>query len=168
MKYLKCMAFFMLIFSIDVNTEGNCPPGQYPIGGQGAVGCAPIPQDNPQPQQPRASGEWLKTWGAVAYDSADDVGVSTGKLSKADAVNDALEKCENSSGHKCHVISAYENQCVAVAEPAKIGSSVTIAASGPSLGETSNRAVTECEKKNAGSECRIGYTDCTKQIFQRF
>lgn len=23
--------------------EGRCPPGQYPVGGQGAGGCAPIP-----------------------------------------------------------------------------------------------------------------------------
>lgn len=26
--------------------EGNCPPGFYPIGGQGVQGCAPIPGAN--------------------------------------------------------------------------------------------------------------------------
>ncbi|TGS15267.1 DUF4189 domain-containing protein, partial [Mesorhizobium sp. M1C.F.Ca.ET.187.01.1.1] len=25
------------------SAEGRCPPGQYPIGGQGVGGCAPIP-----------------------------------------------------------------------------------------------------------------------------
>ncbi|WP_082065237.1 DUF4189 domain-containing protein [Xanthomonas sp. MUS 060] len=169
MKYLTCMAFFMLIFSIDANAEGNCPPGQYPIGGQGAVGCAPIPQDIPETQKARPAGKWLKTWGAVADDGADDVGVSSDKISKNEAENEAVEKCQGASKHKCHVIHTYENQCVAVAEPAqKKGDFIRNVASGPSVNEISSRATYNCEKDNATTRCNIIYTNCTKQIFQRF
>ena len=52
--------------------EGNCPPGYYPIGGQGARGCAPIPSGAPSStssggisELPANSptGRWIKTWG---------------------------------------------------------------------------------------------------------
>lgn len=31
------------VFQSAAFAEGGCPPGQYPIGGQGVQGCAPIP-----------------------------------------------------------------------------------------------------------------------------
>lgn len=39
------LAVFVLLtlVSFSAFAEGACPPGQYPIGGQGVVGCAPIP-----------------------------------------------------------------------------------------------------------------------------
>lgn len=46
--------------------EGACPPGQYPIGGQGVQGCAPIPQSGAGGGSgPRPTGRWIKTWGAI-------------------------------------------------------------------------------------------------------
>ncbi|WP_080929765.1 DUF4189 domain-containing protein [Xanthomonas albilineans] len=169
MKRATYMATLILIFSMDASAEGGCPPGQLPAQSNGSMAsCVPIPRDNPEPQQPRPTGKWLKTWGALADDGAENVGVSSGKLSKAEAENDAIKQCESSSKYNCHVISTYENQCVAVAEPNHLGHIIRSIASGPSLDETSNRAIADCQKKNSVSECKIGYADCTKQIFQRF
>ncbi|WP_082061850.1 DUF4189 domain-containing protein [Xanthomonas sp. GPE 39] len=168
---MRCMVYIfcaILLMSFDANAEGNCPPGQYPIGGQGAVGCAPIPQDNLEPQQPRPAGKWLKTWGALAANDGDDFGVSTGKLKKADAENDAINNCERETKKKCSVVHVYENQCVAVAEPNRRGDIIRSIESGPSLDEISSRAIMSCQRRNPGSECSVAYTDCTKQIFQRF
>lgn len=49
--------------------EGNCPPGYYPIGGQGARGCAPIPggatgsTGSSEIRLATPTGKWTKTWG---------------------------------------------------------------------------------------------------------
>ncbi|WP_080929706.1 DUF4189 domain-containing protein [Xanthomonas albilineans] len=169
MRYIAYIFSLTLLFSMNANAEGGCPPGQLPAQSNGSMAsCVPIPQDNPQPQQPRPTGKWLKTWGAVAADTGDDFGLSTGKLSKAEAENDALEKCESSNNGRCKIIRTYENQCIAIAEPDRRGHAVTNIESGPSLEEISNRAIANCKKDNPGSECKVGYTDCTKQIFQRF
>ncbi|WP_084818923.1 DUF4189 domain-containing protein [Xanthomonas albilineans] len=169
MKNAAFLAITMLLFSMNAYAEGGCPPGQLPAQSNGNMAsCVPIPQDNPVQQPPRPTGKWLKTWGALAADDGDDFGISTGKMSKADAENDALINCERGIEKKCHVIQAYENQCVAVAEPQKRGNVIRSIESGPSVDEISNRAIINCEKKNPGSKCTIGYTDCTKQIFQRF
>ncbi|KAF1028257.1 MAG: hypothetical protein GAK29_00137 [Acinetobacter bereziniae] len=44
-KYLLSV-FSLLMFSSLSHlawAEGNCPQGMYPVGGQGVMGCAPIP-----------------------------------------------------------------------------------------------------------------------------
>ncbi|PPU93634.1 DUF4189 domain-containing protein [Xanthomonas albilineans] len=169
MKYVSFMAFSIFIFSFNASAEGGCPPGQLPAQSNGSMSsCVPIPQDSPEPQQPRPTGKWLKTWGAIAGDDGDDFGVSTGKLNKISAENEALENCQRGIEKKCHIIQSYENQCAAVAEPNKKGAITRSITSGPSLEETSDRAKEDCQKKNPGSQCTIGYSNCTKQIFQRF
>lgn len=51
--------------------EGNCPPGYYPIGGQGARGCAPIPggatgsTGSSEIRLATPTGKWTKTWGQL-------------------------------------------------------------------------------------------------------
>lgn len=46
------LALFTLVvfggwgFMENAAKEGNCPPGFFPIGGQGVQGCAPIPGAN--------------------------------------------------------------------------------------------------------------------------
>lgn len=48
--------------------EGRCPPGQFPVGGQGMEGCAPIPGGGGDsgPAAPVPTGEWEMRWGAIA------------------------------------------------------------------------------------------------------
>jgi len=82
------MKFWLVMFALlggsltasDVYAEGNCPPGYYPIGGQGVQGCAPISSQPAAGQgasvpapPPRPSGEWIKTWGALAQSPASDL-----------------------------------------------------------------------------------------------
>jgi hypothetical protein len=86
-----CMGGLMVLVSVwpfHAVAEGGCPPGMYPIGGQGVQGCAPIPgasgassQQLPAPL-PRPTGRWHKTWGAMAIGRDGDTGVSKGKDSK--------------------------------------------------------------------------------------
>lgn len=40
---LISLTLFSLTMSGVAHAEGNCPPGYYPVGGQGVQGCAPIP-----------------------------------------------------------------------------------------------------------------------------
>jgi len=67
-----CTLGFAFLGAHVAYAEGGCPPGSYPIGGQGVQGCAPIPgagggvsQQSPSPR-PRPLGEWIRTWGGVA------------------------------------------------------------------------------------------------------
>lgn len=168
MKILALFALPILLATSSNTYAQGCPVGQYQIGGQGAVACAPIPQGNSIQQEPRPSGEWIKTWGAVASDGADNLGVSTGKLKKSEAEQDALVKCERESKGKCHVVSSYKNQCVAVAEPNRIGSITRSVARGPSIEVAGQDAMLDCPKKNSGSDCKVIYTACTDQIFRKF
>ncbi|WP_460198764.1 hypothetical protein ACE15N_16845 [Xanthomonas campestris pv. passiflorae] len=79
---LPLVFFYVLLIPMDGWAQG-CPVGQYQIGGQGAVACAPIPQGNSIQQETRPSGKWIKTWGAIARDDdGGNLGVSTGALEK--------------------------------------------------------------------------------------
>lgn len=90
--------------------EGRCPPGQYPIGGQGAGGCAPIPASQGEGSSgPRAIGKWIKTWGALSRSVVTgDVGASVGKRSKAEAVAEAQSRCATCGAKDCSVGITYK------------------------------------------------------------
>ncbi len=44
-KYLLSICSLLMFSSLShlAWAEGNCPQGMYPVGGQGVMGCAPIP-----------------------------------------------------------------------------------------------------------------------------
>ncbi|PPT73362.1 hypothetical protein XaplCFBP3122_20810 [Xanthomonas arboricola pv. populi] len=167
MNYFSISAFSILLLSSGVWAQG-CPPGQYQIGGQGAIACAPIPQGNPVEQPPRPSGKWIETWGAIAGDGNENLGVSTGKLKKADAQQDAVEKCEAESQKKCSVLYVYENRCAAIAEPEHRGYMIRGFAAGPSIEVASRNAISFCNQKNKEGQCKVIYTACTEPVFQKF
>ncbi|WP_167702264.1 DUF4189 domain-containing protein [Xanthomonas axonopodis] len=89
-----------ILFCANAWAEQGCPPGMIPGGvdPHNMATCAPIPQGSSQQQSDqrrRPAGKWLKTWGAIAEnDNGSDFGVSTGKLSKPDAENEAVKNCE--------------------------------------------------------------------------
>ncbi|MCE4517809.1 DUF4189 domain-containing protein [Xanthomonas hortorum] len=121
MRLSVLLVFPILYLPITACAQG-CPPGQYQIGGQGAIACAPIPQGNSEPAAPapRPLGKWIKTWGAIAMGSVDSIfsyGVTTGKLSKSEAEKDALNRCASHGEKNCKIGLAYNNQCAAIAEP---------------------------------------------------
>lgn len=176
MTSCKWIGIFLMLFSLAAMAEGGCPAGQYPIGGQGAVGCAPMPPDqSAQQQASRPLGKWIKTWGAVAMGEvglARDYGVSTGKLSKKEAEQDALARCSKNGAANCQVGLAYFNQCVAVGEPQVEGrpdlmGTVSFNGEG-SLEKAISSAQAGCEKKNPQNSCKVIYKACTDQVFKKF
>ncbi|MEA9587065.1 MULTISPECIES: DUF4189 domain-containing protein [Xanthomonas] len=167
MRFFALLAFSIFPISTHVFAQG-CPVGQYQIGGQGAVACAPLPQGGSIQQEPRASGKWIKTWGAIATDGADNLGVSTGKLKKTEAEQDALQKCEGASKSPCRINLSYKNQCAAVAQPYRSGDIKRTYTRGPSIEVASNDAVAICQRGNAGDKCKVIYQECSEPIFKAF
>lgn len=165
---LTCL---LLTAAINSHAEQGCPAGQYPIGGQGVAACAPIPTANPIVQQPRPNGKWLNTWGAIASDGGDNLGVSKDKLEKADAQREALSKCNGLGGQECKVEFVYENQCASIVEPYRGENAISgmlAYAGAPTKDMASANALSLCKKNNSNASCRVIYTACTEPVFQRY
>ena len=83
---LRAIAFTLTLATLSLAiakpalAEGGCPPGSYPIGGQGVQGCAPIPgaTNSGTNKHPTPAGRWVKTWGALASAPNGASGASVG------------------------------------------------------------------------------------------
>lgn len=162
--FIKLFSIFALLcFVRPAFAEGGCPPGQYPVGGQGVVGCAPIPQAAPVQSSPVATGKWHKTWGVISVDS--DTGVvapSLGYLSKRDAVSAAKKSCKDGGGGVCDFVFPFYNQCAAIAW-SEGGGYAAVGAGSEELAKDGARA--DCAKYG---RCVIAFSGCTKPVFERF
>lgn len=177
MRFLICLGVVSIVFSVTASAEQGCPPGQFPIGGQGVAACAPIPQgDSQQPAPaPRPLGKWIKTWGAIAMGSLGlerNYGVTTGKLSKAEAESDALARCAKHGEKNCKIGLSYFNQCVAIGEP-QIDGKPNLTGDvhfygSASVEKASAAAQAACERDNPENSCKVVYKACTEQIFKYF
>lgn len=161
------------LFAIGVQAEGNCPPGYYPIGGQGVQGCAPIPAQrgaatsSPAPIAPRPTGQWIKTWGALAQSPGSELIGAANGLETIDAAKRlAIERCKAEGANDCRVSFTYMNQCMAFAAPraGKGGSMMTSAATKDGAVEL---ALSKCAAQ-VGGACTIVYSACAEPIFKRF
>ncbi|MCD0244381.1 DUF4189 domain-containing protein [Xanthomonas melonis] len=176
MKIKLMVVFFVLIsLGINVQAEQGCPPGQIPASATGNISsCGPIPSGYYQEQEmpaPRPTGKWLKTWGAIASDGGDNLGVAKGKLKKSDAQEEALSKCKSVSGKDCQIDFVYKNQCAVIAEPHKSGSAVSGVLSytgGPTVDVASSDALANCSKYNQSADCRVIYKACSEPYFQKY
>lgn len=183
MKFTPHLLPAALLLAVGVvYAENGCPPGQLPAQANGAItSCTPIPSGYYQSQSvpaPRPSGKWITTWGAIAMGSIDDTknyGVTTGKLSKAEAEADALRRCASHGEKDCRVFISYHNQCAAIAEPQTNGLPISAGrvsfARAVSIPEATKIAQTDCKKTNSsvlGVDCKMVYQACTEQIFQKF
>ncbi|APO95059.1 DUF4189 domain-containing protein [Xanthomonas vesicatoria] len=172
MKIKLLLTTLVLIsFSYYAYAEQGCPPGQYPIGGQGVAACAPIPQGGSNQQEARPLGKWIKTWGAIASDGGPNLSVSEGKTKKSIARDEALAKCKSVSGKECKIDFTYENQCAAVAEPYQDGKSIDgilSYAGAPTREIATNNAIGSCTKNNKSAKCRSIYTGCAEPIFKSY
>jgi hypothetical protein len=174
MRFSYVYIFVLALYANISYAEGGCPAGQYPIGGQGAIECAPMSQGEATSSQPRPIGQWIKTWGAIAMGSINSVinyGVSSGKLSESAAREEALEQCSSHGETNCEVRLTYVNQCAAISTPEINGKpSGTIHFSGSAtIDAASADASSQCRKYNPSpAVCRVIYSNCTEQIFQKF
>lgn len=137
---------------------GSCPAGYYPIGGQGAFGCAPIPNypDSGSGSEPRASPVWETRWGAIAVDfSMGKFGVGNARRTKNEAENIAVGECKKEGGTDCEVDLTYYNQCGAIAW----GSSDVRTFRAETKEIASVHAIEACNKQTV--DCKIYYADCS-------
>ncbi|MBV6851749.1 DUF4189 domain-containing protein [Xanthomonas axonopodis pv. cajani] len=176
MKFGWPLIFSALCAAGAAKAEQGCPPGQYPIGGQGVAACAPIPQGNSEQTAPapRPLGKWIKTWGAIAIGTFNDTpyyGVPTGRLSKSEASEDALKLCAKKGPVNCKITLTYFNQCAAIAEPQTSSGEIDLRGNVVSVGKESveaaeNYANEECRKDNGGAQCKVIYKKCSEPIFE--
>lgn len=178
--YRILAAMFLLALSIvspaNLRAEGACPPGFYPIGGQGVQGCAPIPGSSSSsqgsasiPTPPSPTGRWHDAWGAVAgSNSTSWVGSATDQASRTRAEKIALEKCAEEGATDCSVLMSYYNQCFVWVVPR---TKARGARSGMGTGQTLKIATQAANRKcsdPAGGACEVFYSDCAEPTFEKF
>lgn len=176
----RWLIFVLLaVLALPALAEGGCPPGQYPIGGQGVQGCAPIPGagGSQSSGSPRPTGKWETRWGAIAEDTSNmSTGTAVSYKSKRAAVSAALDDCKRVGGKSCKLRIAYYNQCVAMADPTvefrqrspqgSIGQ--TMASAAETLELAKANAMKRCEDFGSGQECSVVYSACSMSEFKAF
>lgn len=154
-------------FSSTALAEGRCPPGQYPIGDDRAPGCAPIPAGGSSADAgPRATGRWIKTWGAIATSSTGASGTVVGEVRKAEAVKNAIAECAKSGARDCRISFTYKNQCAAAAVPMS-GTPGTSFGSAATEELAGGIAIKLCDSRG-GQGCDVVYSACTEPKFEAF
>lgn len=137
---------------------GSCPAGYYPVGGQGASGCAPIPgySDSEGNSESQDSPVWETRWGAIAVDFAmGKFGIGNARRTKDEAESMALDECKKEGGADCDIDLTYYNQCGAIAWGAS--GAITFRAETKEI--ASGYAIEACSKQT--KNCKIYYADCS-------
>jgi hypothetical protein len=157
----------LLLLSGTVHAEGGCPPGQYPITGQGWQTCNPIPgyaqnqgqAATAQPQQ-QPPERWQDHWGAIAtYISNGSVGMVTNLPSQSSAENAALVDYQSKHGSTCRIELSYRNQCAAFV----VGDKGYNTNASTSIDEATRKGMQICT--NAGhSNCHVLYSACSMPV----
>lgn len=107
-----------------------------------------------EPANPGPS--WATRWGAIAVDdSVGTFGGVEGLTSKRQAQRAAIADCKRHGGKKCKISIAYYNQCGVLAS----SDTYSITTSGPSMDETTQRAINACSKKS--QNCKPYYGGCS-------
>ncbi|MCQ3033448.1 DUF4189 domain-containing protein [Pseudomonas syringae] len=162
LRSFSCVFLFGSIICTTAMGQTRCPIGVQ----AGNVQCIP---DDPQSEvnaAPRPTGEWIKTWGAIASSESGDIGSSTGKFSKNDAEAEAIKICADFGNSDCKVNMTYKNQCVAVVQAAKgrTGGKIITAETADIAKRT---ALQECQE-DSGAQCFVRGTDCTEPYFRKY
>lgn len=148
---------------MDASAQTACPAGVAP----GSPQCGPdsgTSRGDIAPRPPVPTGEWIKTWGAVATANNGDAGVSSGRKTKEQAERDAISSCEGLESGKCKVSLAFFNQCVAAAASGQGQGSIFGAAS---IEKASELALSQCEE-NSNTRCKITLSKCSDPIFKEY
>jgi len=164
---LACVPFM-------ASAEGRCPPGQYPVGGQGVGGCAPIPSSGGSDSQgPVATGKWETRWGAISEDPTSlATGASVAMKSKRQAIAAATAECKRLGGRACKTRLTYFNQCAAIADATsdslKSGAGTSIAAHAETDEQAKDLALQQCRSAQGGQQCSVVYSACSLSEFKPF
>lgn len=171
MSLRTLLAATLLLCSSNSHAEYGCQTGFVPVNQAGRHVCVAdynLPSwrsgaQNGSAQRAPAK-KWHKTWGAVVMDDAKGiVGVSEGKLKKEDALKDAMQSCVRDGGQQCEVVTAYFNQCVAIAWPSVLGSE-SITSTSRSEGRAKDLSMKRCRLLGNGAECKLVYAACTDAV----
>lgn len=161
-NYLSLILLTLSVFCVHAHAQTRCPMGAQ----AGSMQCLP---DDPQGggqnnSEPRWTGEWIKTWGAIATSRAlGEAGTSANKLSEDEARAAAIYQCALGGATDCEVHLTYHNQCAAFAT----SSADTYFASAESEKRAIKLARNNCEK-DSDSECKVMYSGCSKPIFHKY
>lgn len=137
-----------------------CPSGVAP----GSARCGPS-GDSGAESAPRPTGEWIKTWGAIATSPSGNGGVSSQQLSEEAARNKALENCRSAGPGECKVQITYRNQCVSLVHPTQGAGGVFM--TGPTIEESVRLGKAKCAALGKG-ECAVKVSECSDPIFRKF
>ena len=153
-------AVSILICAGPASAQTACPVGTP----AGSATCGPS-GGGEMAAPPRPTGEWLKTWGAIATSPSGNGGVSSQQLSKEDAEKVALRNCASVGGTNCIVEFTYRNQCVAAVRPLTgDGGQFTTAAT---VEEAKARALKLCQDR-FHKECTVVVSECSDPVFRRY
>ncbi|MET0548325.1 MAG: DUF4189 domain-containing protein [Xanthomonas sp.] len=158
LKYI--FSFFLCLPCMGAIAQTACPTGVT----AGSAQC--LPDSDASSGAGRPTGEWIKTWGAIATASNGDVGSSTGKFSEQEAEDNALRLCSNFGNSDCKIMITYKNQCVAVVKAAE-GRTGGKVVTGGSEEKAKSEALRQC-KKSSGAECSVVGVDCSKPYFKKY
>ena len=138
-----------------------CPGGVAP----GSPQCGPDSGTSRADSAPaRPSGEWIKTWGAIAHSrTTGEAGSAVGKLSEGEAEQAALRQCAIEGTSDCKVSLTYYNQCAALVA----SDSQSFFQASVSERRSIKLAKESCEESNSGT-CKVIYSECTEPIFWRY
>ncbi|MEA9830217.1 DUF4189 domain-containing protein [Xanthomonas campestris] len=164
---MKCIYLVVVIFLLtsanSVLSQTACPSGVAPGSPQCGPDSGTSRGDLPIPP-PRPTGEWLKTWGAIATsESTGEAGTSANKFSEKDARNSAINQCALGGASDCKVHLVYRNQCASFAA----SHSDTFFQAAESKEVAIELAKRNCEKSGTGS-CKVMYSDCTEPVFKKY
>lgn len=163
-RILTIPALLLLAWSsFCVSAQTACPvgvaPGSPQCGSDSGTSRGEIASPPPRP-----TGEWIKTWGAIATSNLGDTGVSSGYVDKGDAEASAISSCENLGQERCNVSFTFFNQCVAAAMST---SGKGTASTAESITKASSYAKERCEDLYGG-KCQITLSKCTDPVFRKY
>ncbi|AZR22572.1 MULTISPECIES: DUF4189 domain-containing protein [Xanthomonas] len=140
-----------------------CPVGVAP----GSPQCGPdsgTSRDNIPMPPPRPTGEWIKTWGAIAgSDSTGEAGTAAGELSEDKAKDIAIRRCSVNGASDCKINLVYRNQCAALVST----QSDSFYQGSATKERAIDLAIGNCKKSRSG-ECKVLYSGCSDPIFKKY
>ncbi|ATS21688.1 DUF4189 domain-containing protein [Xanthomonas phaseoli pv. phaseoli] len=155
--------FLNTVLVVVASAQTACPVGVSP----GSPQCGPdsgTSRGDAAASPPRPTGEWIKTWGAIARsNSTGEAGSAVGKFSEGEAEQAAIRQCALGGAGDCEVRLSYQNQCAALVS----SQSRSFYQSSATEKNAIQLAVKACEATNSGS-CKVAYSECSKPIFRKF